>query len=300
MKRKLVLALTLIAMLAALMSGCGSADKEENSTDKQTETSDNTSDKEEIANPWTESDQQGVEKATGFVMTAPEGATEVSYSYMEDGALAQMTYVLDDAKWTYRIQQADELTDISGLSMKWTDEKEGTVANRTAVYYAFSDSADAAADDVQLVNWYDLVTGVVYSLSASGKDLNGMDMQAYAEKLYAPLQEEAEGEDEDNSENELDYFVGEHKRSSDESTLTITDNGDGTYKVDISITKLCNLENGAGTFENHKMTFVIEDPDGEDMTGVIYRGGDGSLTVEITDSTWSLIQNNEVFEGFEQ
>ena len=48
MKRKLVLALTLIAMLAALMSGCGSADKEENSTDKQTETSDNTSDKEEI------------------------------------------------------------------------------------------------------------------------------------------------------------------------------------------------------------------------------------------------------------
>jgi len=149
-----------------------------------------------LANPWTESDQQGVLEATGFIMEAPKGAADVRYSYMAEGKLAQMRYVLDGAEWVYRIQSALEPTDISGMEYEWTSKEEGTVSGRDAVYYAWSNAKpDSQTVDnvsyVQVVNWYDAVAGVMYSLSASGQDLNGMDLQVYAEDLYVPLQGDA-------------------------------------------------------------------------------------------------------------
>ena len=297
MKKKIALALAVIAVCAAFMTGCGSAKKEDTSAadnTENTENTENTTENTQIANPWTESDEDGVAEATGFDLTAPDGATDVVYSYMEDGKMAQMTYVLDNAEWTYRAQQADELTDISGLSIKWTEETEGTVTDREAAYYAGTDSDK----NVQLVNWYDIVPGVTYSLSATGKmEISTADMQKYAEGIFVPTQGNAEGDTED--DDAAAYFVGEHKRSSDESLLTVTDNGDGTYKIDIKITKLCSLEDGEGTYADGKMTFTIKDPSDGDLTGEIYRGdGENTLTVKFTDSTWSLIPNDEVFEGF--
>ena len=152
---------------------------------------------------------------------------------------------------------------------------------------------------VQLVNWYDAVTGVTYSLSASGTDLDGMDLQVYAEAVYQPLQGEATDDPEGDRREELDqYFLGEHTRSEDSSSLTITENADGTFTVSLSITRLCNLENGVGTFDSHKMYFDVEDPDGGTLSGMIYRDNDNSLTVKITDSTWSLLPKDEVIDGF--
>ena len=290
MKKKVVLALSLAVISAMLLIGCGTSTNQEESTDDQNQ---------QIANPWTTSDEQGVAEATGFDMIAPEGATDVAYSYMSDGALAQMTYTLDDANWTYRIQMADELTDISGMQYKWMTGTDGTVSGRTAVYYSYVAASNESTDVVQLVNWYDAVPGVTYSLSATGKELSDAEMQTYAEALFVPLQGEATDDPEADRANELNnYFLGEHKRSSDESVLTISENEDGIFDVDLSITRLCSLENGVGTFEDHKMTFTVEDPSENEMTGVIYLDSDNSLTVRITDSTWELLPTDEVLEGF--
>ncbi len=126
-----------------------------------------------------------------------------------------------------------------------------------------------------------------------------MDIQAYAENLYVPLQGDATDDPEKDRENELnEYFLGEHKRSEDGSTLDIEDNGDGTFDIDINIVRLCSLEDGVGTFTEHKMTFDVTDPNGNPMSGVIYRDNDNSLTVKITDSTWDYLPNDEVLEGF--
>ena len=309
MKKKIVLALIMMSLGVSLVAGCGSSTEEESSEvavdevivpaeeteEAETEDATETEDAVGMANPWTESDEQGVAEATGFDMVAPEGATDVVYSYMSEDGLAQMCYVLDGAEWTYRIQMADELTDISGLYYTWDSELEGTVSDREAVYYGY------AGDDgyVQLVNWYDAVTGVTYSLSASGDDLDGMDIQVFAENIYVPLQGEATDDPEGDREAELnDYFLGEHIKSEDESSLSITDNNDGTFDVDISITRLCSLENGVGTFEEHKMYFEVEDPSGNTLKGMIYRDNDNSLTIKITDSTWELLPNDEVIQGF--
>jgi hypothetical protein len=290
MKKKTIMVLSLLIISAMLLAGCSVDSSVTVTTAEPTQ---------EMANPWTESDEQGVAEATGFDMVAPEGATNVSYSYMSEGALAQMTYELDGANWNYRIQMANELTDISGMNYAWMTGTDGSVSGRNAIYYAYNSATSEGNEIVNLVNWYDAVCGVTYSLSATGKEISDAEMQTYAENLYVPLQGEATDDPVADQENELnDYFLGEHKRSYDESVLTISDNGDGTYCVNLSIIGLCNLENGVGTFDEHKMAFTIQDPNEEEMSGVIYRDNDNSLVVEITNSTWGLLATGEVLDGF--
>ena len=310
MRKNIILIITAAAIGAAAMTGCSkTADNKataaestaESTTEESTEESNEAETAIGMPNPWTDSDEQGVLEATGFEIAAPEGATEVSYSYMEESKLAQVKYVLDDISWVYRMEPADELTDISGMYYEWTDEdkSEGTVSGREAVYYGYLAPEDSDEEDVQLVNWYDAVTGVTYSLSATAKDLDGMDIQAYAEQLYVPLQGDATDDPAADRENELkDYFLGEHTSSYDGSTLNITDKNDGTFAVNIDIFRLCSLEDGVGTFEDHKMYFDVDDPNGDKMSGVIYRDSDNSLTVKITESTWDYLPVDDTIEGF--
>lgn len=293
MKKTLAVVLTVMVTCLAMLAGYAFALGQESGNGEGAGTSQNA----QLANPWTETDAQGLADATGFEMAAPEGSANVSYSYMEETGLAQLIYVQDEIRWIYRMQMTDEVTDISGMAYQWTNQEEGDVAGRVALYCAYIGSEED--EDVQLVVWYDDIPGVAYSLSASGKDLDGLDIQACAESLFAPLQGDATDDPETDRENELkDYFLGEHRKSADESTLTITANSDGTFGIDINIVRLCRLEGSVGTFEDHKMIFEAEDPNGNRITGVIYRDTDNSLTLEITDSTWTYLPNGEVIDGF--
>lgn len=191
MKKNIISLLAVLTVGMMIFAGCSSNKGSEEQSAEAAETTETTEAAEqEIANPWTQSDEQGVAEATGFEIAAPEGATDVSYSYMAEGKMAQMTYVLNEIKWTYRMQMADALTDISGMEYTWASEEKGTVSEREAMYYSYCAPEDGTEDDVQVVNWYDVVPGVVYSLSATAKDLDGMDIQAYAESLFVPLQGE--------------------------------------------------------------------------------------------------------------
>ena len=256
-----------------------------------------------MANPWTDSDQQGVLQAMGFDMTSPEGATDVKYSYSESLGIAQMTYELDNASWTYRMQSASELSDISGMEYEWTDVQDGQVAGLEAKYYAYSDATEDTEyiDNVfavQVVDWYDAAPGVLYSLSVSGTDINGLDIQVFAEQLYTPLQGDADGDDA-SSDTELgDYFLGTFTSTYDDSTLIIDSLDGGKFYVSMSLTGLCSLDNGVATFENHQMSFTIEDPNGGTLQGTIYRDADNSLVIRFDDSSWELIASGDTFEGF--
>jgi hypothetical protein len=315
MKKRLVGIMT-ASMVAISLMGCGATQQTttteaiestaESATGSTTEaatqaesTDETTAELVGIANPWTESDATGVLNATGFELTAPEGATDVSYAYMAETGLAQISYAKDGIDWTYRVQVADELTDISGMYYEWKSEEVGTVSDREAIYYTFTNLNDDTTDDIMLVNWYDMVTGVTYSLSAVAGDLNGVDIQVIAESIYEPLQGEATDDAEADRINELNtYFLGTHVRSSDDSSITIADNGDGSFKVDIDITRLCSLEGGVGTFDEHKMYFMVTDPAENQLAGMIYRDSDNSLTIKILDSTWEYLANDEIIEGF--
>lgn len=195
--------LLITLLLSCLLYGCGTTTNHSDVVSEKVEVTDTNEESSEttmVGNPWTDSDEAGVLEATGFDMVAPQGATDVLYSYMEETKLAQMTYTQDGASWVYRMQATNALEDISGMNYEWGFNETGTVSGRDAVYMGYSDAPEDSeyidgAESVQVVNWYDVVPGVCYSLSASGTDLNGMDIQVYAEELFKPLQSEVDGDE---------------------------------------------------------------------------------------------------------
>ena len=94
-----------------------------------------------------------------------------------------------------------------------------------------------------------------------------------------------------------EYFLGSFMTENEEVDLTISDNGDGTYGVRFGIFRLCSMDEGVGTYDEHKISFTTIDPSGEPMEGVIYRDSENSLTLKITNSTWSYIESDTEYPG---
>lgn len=141
-----------------------------------------------IANPWVETDRQGVIDATGFDLPTQEGATDIVYSYMSEGKMAQVSYTIGENEWTYRVQPTDSLEDISGMYYTWIIDEAGSVNENDSQLLVYSDATedDEYIDDVfavHVVNWYDESEGATHSLSVSGKDVNGIDIEVIAENM---------------------------------------------------------------------------------------------------------------------
>ena len=141
-----------------------------------------------IANPWVESDKDGVYQATGFSLDTYEGATDIVYSYTTDGKLAQVTYTIDNNEWTYRVEATDSLEDISGMYYEWDVDEKETLGGHDAQFLAYSDATEDTEfiDDVfavHVVNWYDETEGATHSLSVAGNDVNGLDIEVVAENM---------------------------------------------------------------------------------------------------------------------
>ncbi len=288
MKKQIVMAMLAMTLAATSLTGCG-ASTSDDAAATETTTSSATSDADDataeedtqIANPWTETDQTGLLKATGYTMTPPEDASDVAYSYMAESGLAQMTYTTDnDTDWTYRIQAADKLTDISGISTTWDYEGQATVAGLDGKDYSCGDINEDNVDHYQMIQWYDAVTGTTYSLAAhSLHDLGGMDIQAVAESIYQPLQQDVTDDAAADAERELtDYFLGDFTSSYDGSTLSISDNGNDTYTVDASLSGAMAFTDTSATFSNHK---IIWSDTESGASGMIYRDSDNSLVVSV-------------------
>lgn len=142
----------------------------------------------DMSNPWVDSDKAGVLEATGFDLSAPNGATNVAYSYMPSEGMVQMNYNMENAMWIYRIKPTEALEDISGIYNEWDYIGETKVAGMDAMEYSYASVPEGDyLDDmecVRVINWFDAEKKVTYSLSVLGPDLNGMDTVVYAENLF--------------------------------------------------------------------------------------------------------------------
>lgn len=184
----------IVAISFAMMSLTACAD----SSDAVVTTAEETVESESAAenfvgmnNPWVESDQAGVLENVGFTMTPPSGATNVTYQYLTTTGMGQMQYEYDGINWVYRIQPTNDFEDISGMYFEWDAETDGKVGAWDAKYMSRVSEEEG---DVQVVNWYEIVTGVSYSLIAQSPDLDGIDIQVFAEEIYEPLQGDVDGE----------------------------------------------------------------------------------------------------------
>lgn len=139
-----------------------------------------------MTNPWTEADAAQVEAAVGVAFGVPEGAENVVYRLLEADSLAEMDFTWYDMEYCARIQPAVGFVEISGLYMDhWDQTMDVEIGPWTAVEHR------GEMDGViwNLIQWYDADAGRMYSVLTSGEDLDGFDIAAAAEAIYAPAME---------------------------------------------------------------------------------------------------------------
>ena len=197
MKKK-YLGLVVAGVMTVALTACGNSQPAQEETPAQETQADTQetqeSEQTQIANPWRECTEEEASAAVPNCFSAPEGATNVKWSIMENNLedyalspMVQMQFDLDGMSFTAREQgtTGEEYTDISGMYYDWALTDDATLANwadgnmpaKVSVYVGDSES-------VQKCEWFDIETGYSYFVGVSAKDLDGFDIQAIAEQMY--------------------------------------------------------------------------------------------------------------------
>ncbi len=197
--KKRILTLTLIT---GLMLGAAACGKTETVLEAESQvTSDNTvkpAGSATVANPWRDCTEEEASQFAPNGFSAPEGATNVKWSIMEQpidalpGTMVQLSFDLDGTAMTAREQAVpgEEIVDISGMYYDWDYSGDGTMANWGDGNMPYKDYGYVGDDEyVDVICWFDIETGYAYSLSAQAKDLDGFDIQAVAEQIYDPAKQ---------------------------------------------------------------------------------------------------------------
>lgn len=183
---KKLLAVLMVAMMAMLAVACAKKDANEPgeviSTDAPTKGAEEKGEMVGMANPMVETDAKGVMDKTGLEFKIPEGASDVQY-FVINNELAEARFKLDGVEYTARMQPTGEFTDISGYYYEWDSQEDAKVGGLDAKM--MRKNGDPTID---VILWFDAVPGVMYSLSAQAKDLDGFDISAVAEQMYVPMQ----------------------------------------------------------------------------------------------------------------
>ncbi len=205
MKKRMVVLATVLTLAAGMIAGCGDVQEtaQTETTQEETNVSDDTAGEAEtteevvgIANPWVSITEDEAKELCLRLFKAPEGAQVQDWLKCEDlgdpdkglGPLVQLSFTLDDRNFTARAQQgAAEDADIAGNYVEWTvGPEDATLANwgggnmPAKFYRSINDTGY-----VDMITWYDMEIGIAYSLSVADKDLDGFDIQAIAEQMYA-------------------------------------------------------------------------------------------------------------------
>ena len=139
-----------------------------------------------MANPWTQTTAQGLMDALGLQLGLPDGATNVTWQMLEDAQMGQVQFTWQGEDYTARVAPTDEFEDISGMNCEWEAGEECDVGRCKGVVRRAHDEANT----IDVCLWYDDLTGLMYSVSVVGPDLDGFDITAAAQILYIPMQTE--------------------------------------------------------------------------------------------------------------
>ncbi len=115
-----------------------------------------------IANPVKSCTLEEIQEL-GYHFTLPDDASDISYSIItisDSEKVAQVSFTADGVKYNHRVTSANEMSDISGVYFS-IEEKD------VEVEYC---PAKIAVDEDGLgkVYWYDVVPGLLYSISVDG------------------------------------------------------------------------------------------------------------------------------------
>lgn len=141
-----------------------------------------------LENPWEEIDVEDMAPAIGYNLAVPEGATDVYCCVDKQDGIGELRFMLDETFYTARIKATSDFEDISGMYYDWTTTSEAKVGRCDAKCYRYVEEGNCA----EICLWYDVVPGMMYSVSVWAPDLDGFDITAVAPQVYAPMQDEVE------------------------------------------------------------------------------------------------------------
>ncbi len=140
-----------------------------------------------LANPWEDVTAEQLREVSGLSFGLPEGAQDVIYRWLGSEGLAEMQFTWEGSEFCARAEAAEleegELMEISGMYFDWEYEEEITVGDCAGI---IGQAQTGSEDWVERCLWYDAGAQVMYSLSVSGSDLDGLDLTAIAEQVYRP------------------------------------------------------------------------------------------------------------------
>lgn len=162
-----------------------------------------------LPNPMHECTEEELAQATGIALTAPEGASDVKYFYIDSGesAISQVIFTLDGKNYCYRAQPTsfvsieanvnenasvkdlssalNDCTNIgatlSGMHYDWECVSLIDIAESRDAVVAFNEGKEG------FIAWLDVVPGVLYSLSVE-KGASQELLMNTAEVCFVPLQ----------------------------------------------------------------------------------------------------------------
>ncbi|MBO4924838.1 MAG: hypothetical protein J5472_00010 [Clostridia bacterium] len=137
-----------------------------------------------LANPWLDLTAEELTSASCISFYVPEGAEQVIYRYLPDMGLAEMQFTLDGDEYCARILPVDrddgEMQDISGIYLAWEQEEAVSIQGCPGTLGLAQTGSE---DFVELCQWFDAPSGLVYSLSVYTTDPDGLDLTAVAEQV---------------------------------------------------------------------------------------------------------------------
>jgi len=179
MKKKILMVLMGMAIVAGAFAGCGKAGTEvaDQTVEVATDTSEvNDPEDEEPAgmgNPIEEVSPEKIAEVTGSKAILPEGAGNPTYLLINN-ELGEVRFTMDSAiNMTLRSQKLDDFTDISGMYYEWQSEYDEHIGDHEAKIMNFSSDEEG---DIRVYLWYDAENQVMYSLSAQADKLDHFDM----------------------------------------------------------------------------------------------------------------------------
>ena len=95
-----------------------------------------------------------------------------------------MRFTLNGVEFIARIKSVGEWEDLSGIYVTWDSTEDCEISYCSGKLM----TGKLDGETVELVEWFDIVPGVMYSLSCSDKDLDGLDIIAVAEQVFKPMQ----------------------------------------------------------------------------------------------------------------
>lgn len=135
-----------------------------------------------MPNPWVEATAEDIVAAVGVAFGVPEGAEDVQYYILQTENLAEMDFTWYGMEYCARILCTDAWEDTSGMYYEtWEQSMDVEIGGCPGVEMRTPDG-DVT---VNLCMWYDADAGRMYSLSTGGENLDGFDITAAAEAIYA-------------------------------------------------------------------------------------------------------------------